>query len=278
MSISANTKLFGVVGSPIKHSLSPAIHNHWFSELGLDAIYFAFELESRQPTDDFRALYRFGVSGLNVTLPHKLSALESSMEASEAAISIGAANTLMRTKSGWRADNTDARGFLSALGRATGRTDFSDQKILVVGAGGSARAVIYALSSIGSDLTIVNRTIQRAEAVKQELAHNSKVGSLTDLSKFAETADIVVNATSMGHDGELPDLGQGNGRCFYDLSYGDAAQPALNHAQSKGWVGEDGLYMLVAQAAFAFKLWHGVLPNMDSAYQTCLKLLGRDTV
>ena len=278
MTISAKTSLFGVVGNPIRHSLSPAIHNLWFSRLEIDAVYTAFHLESEQSTQDLQALFRSGVSGLNVTLPHKFAALESSIESSDAARLIGAANTLIRTASGWRADNTDAKGFLSALGRVTGKTDFEDQQILVIGAGGSARAVIYALNTIGADLMIINRTVERAKKVKQELAPTAKTGFLEDLPTLAKSADIVVNATSMGHDGDLPDLGQGDGRCFYDLSYGDAAQPGLVHARSRGWVGEDGLFMLVAQAAYAFKLWHNVLPDMDLAYHHCLKLLGRDQI
>ena len=274
MSISAKTDVFGVIGDPIKHSFSPDIHNFWMRSAGLDAVYTAFHLASETAVSDIEALFRVGVAGLNVTLPHKSSALQAAVSVEEQCKQIGAANTLVRGEDGWHAHNTDSEGFLSALKTVLEGESLKKTRVLLIGAGGSARAVASALNVAKADLIIVNRTVQRAIELAEALVPGARTGSLDDLPDFLQSADIVVNATSMGHGGEVLNLPQGRGRLLYDLSYGAAAKGLLNAAEEAGWKTEDGLGMLVEQARAAFKLWFNIDPDPIAALALCREKLG----
>ncbi len=269
MSISPATRLYGVVGDPVAHSLSPLIHNRWIQEAGLDAVYVGLHLRSEDPASDLRALARFGFSGLSVTLPHKIAALASAGNASPAAAKIGAANTLVR-ESGpeWTAHNTDSDGFASALAYALRGT--RPGRVVLIGAGGAARAAALHLSGVGASLAIVNRSRANAVALANELAPEAETAELAQLPALSEAADIVVNSASLGHAGaSLPALPAGAGRPFLDMTYGKPAEVALAAAAAAGWVPHDGLRMLVGQAAAAFKLWFGLAPNEAGALAAC---------
>lgn len=262
-------KLFAVVGDPVSHSLSPLIHNRWIAEAGLDAHYSAIHLQSANPAADIRALAA-DYAGLNVTLPHKLAALEAAAAATSETRAIGAANTLSRENgSDWIAYNTDVAGFSDALTAALGssRTKLS---VVMIGAGGAARAAVASLAASGARLAIVNRSAANAKALAADLAPRAETGELTDLAAFAETADVVVNSASLGHaGGNLPALPVGKGRPFLDLSYGKAAAQTLAAAATSGWTPHDGLPMLVGQAAAAFRIWFGISPDEAGALKAC---------
>jgi shikimate dehydrogenase len=270
MSISPATRLYGVVGDPVAHSLSPLIHNRWMHEAGIDAVYVALHLQSPDATADLRALARAGFSGLNITLPHKIAALAAAGTISPDAQRVGAANMLARETDGvWAAHNTDIEGFSLALAHALSR-DLRGKRVVLIGAGGAARAAVYALAALGVELAIVNRTKANADALAKELAPKAETAELNQLDSLAEKADIVVNSASLGHAGEaLPSLPAGKGRPFLDLSYGKAARGALAAAKTAGWAPHDGLRMLVGQAASAFKIWFGVSPNTAGALSAC---------
>lgn len=270
MSISPATRLYAVVGDPVAHSLSPMIHNRWMREAGLDAVYLALHLQSPDAAADLRALARAGFSGLNITLPHKLAALAAAAKASPGAQRVGAANTLTReTDGGWTAYNTDVEGFSVALAHALTR-DPSGKRVVLIGAGGAARAAAYALAGLGVELAILNRSRASADALASEFAPDAEVAELSQLGSYAEAADIVVNSASLGHAGaSLPALPAGKGRPFLDLSYGKAAKETLASAKSAGWAPHDGLRMLVEQAAAAFKIWFGISPDIASALSAC---------
>jgi len=270
MSITPATKLYGVVGDPIAHSLSPLIHNRWIREAGLDAVYVALHLQSPDPTADLGALARAGFSGLNITLPHKLAALKSAANVSPEAKLVGAANTLSR-ESGpdWAAHNTDIEGFSLALSHALSGNP-RGRRVVLIGAGGAARAAAYALGQLGAELAIVNRTAANAEALANELAPQAETAELAQLNSLAERADIVVNSASLGHAGvSLPQLPAGKGRPFLDLSYGKAAKETLAAAKAAGWAPHDGLRMLVGQAAAAFQIWFDISPDVPGALSAC---------
>jgi shikimate dehydrogenase len=270
MSISPATKLYAVVGDPVAHSLSPLIHNRWMHEAGVDAVYVALHLKSPDPAADLRALARAGYSGLNITLPHKIAALASAGSASPEARQVGAANTLARENGGdWIAHNTDVAGFSLALAHCLG-ADLKGRRVVLIGAGGAARAAALHLAGLGVELAIVNRSTANADALAKALAPGAGTADLGDLNSLAERADIVVNSASLGHAGaNLPELPTGKGRPFLDLSYGKAAKNTLAAAAAAGWAPHDGLRMLVGQAAAAFRIWFGQSPDMNGALSAC---------
>lgn len=270
------TKLYGVVGDPVSHSLSPVIHNAWIREHGLDATYEALHVPKGEFESGLSSLQDRQALGLNITLPHKEAAIELAESASEVARRIGAANTLVRLKSGgWLAENTDAPGFTESLAQAN--IEIADQNVCLLGAGGAARAVALALSDMRATLTICNRTESRAEELVKHLNINADIRDLEHAEAEMGKADVVINTLSLGHTGRTLDFPEGKLRTFYDISYGKPAKAMLEQAETAGWKPLDGLGMLVAQAAFSFELWFGILPDMESALARCRKLVEATT-
>ena len=261
------TKLLGVIGDPIAHSMSPLIHNGWLRDLRIDATYEAMHVPEGAFPDAIETLSKRDTLGVNVTLPHKSSALAAAATSSPAAKAIGAANTLTFDGDSWHADNTDAPGFLEALGSIDPYTD----KVVLLGAGGSARALVYALTGLGVPVRILNRTESKAAALASELGSDKAVhGSINQYREYIEDATIVINTTSMGYSGDIVALPEGRDRQFFDISYGKVAVPQLAHAEAMGWRVRDGLTMLVAQAAFSFEIWFGEKPDMKSGLRRCM--------
>ncbi len=270
MTLTPATRLYGVVGDPIAHSLSPLIHNRWIAEARLDAVYVALHLKSAEPASDLRALARAGFSGLNVTLPHKTAALAAARAASPEAKGVGAANTLVRDADGeWSAHNTDVEGFSLALA-AAGASRLSGRRVVLIGAGGAARAAVVALGARGANLAIVNRSNANAQRLGADLAPTAEIWGMDRLTQLASEADLVINSASLGHDGEtLPALPAGRGRPFLDMSYGRPARDTLAAASAAGWSVHDGLRMLVGQAEAAFRLWFDIAPDAEGALKAC---------
>jgi shikimate dehydrogenase len=247
------TVLAGVLGYPVAHSRSPAMHNAAFAALGLDWHYVKLPVPPELFERTARALPGSGYAGANVTIPHKLAALSLADNGSAAARSIGAANTLtFRDDGGIDADNTDAGGFLASLepDSPRGRT------ALVLGAGGAARAVVWALVEAGaSDVAIWNRTPERAD----ELANAFGARAV----RQPEPADIAVNATSVGlHGGSLPLEKLERPAVAVDLVYGGET-PFAAWARGGGARVVDGLEVLVRQGALSLRHWTGADPPLD---------------
>ena len=262
------TKLFAVVGDPVAHSLSPLIHNAWLAAAGLDAHYGRVHLQSEDAAADLRAMVH-EYSGLNVTLPHKIAAANAAARVEPLAARIGAANTLVNEGGAWVAHNTDIAGF-EAAARAAGCGIGPGLNVILIGAGGAARAAVTSLHEAGAKITILNRSVENAKALARDLAPRAETGGLEELTARAELADLIVNSASLGHGGaSLPALPAGRGRAFLDLSYGKAADGTLKAAETAGWTPHDGLTMLVAQAAAAFRLWFGIDPDQASALGAC---------
>ena len=264
-------KHHAVFGTPISHSLSPRIHAAFARQCGIELDYLAIEADAgdfRAKLDDFAA---HGGTGANVTLPLKEAAFALCSEASERARRAGAVNTLVRAGDGWHGDNTDGAGLVRDL---TGRhmLDLRARRALLLGAGGAARGIAPALLEAGiGELTIVNRTPERADALADALGEPGRVhprylGDLAALGEF----DLIVNATSAARGGQLPALPRSlvGRRCAaVDLSYGEAAIPFLAWARANGCHDAvDGLGMLVEQAAESFALWLGTRPETDGVY------------
>ena len=253
----------GVCGWPIRHSRSPEMQNAALRAAGLsDWRYMRLPLPPDRFADVVRALPGRGFVGVNVTIPHKEAALELADHVGELAAAIGAANTLVFAADGSiLADNTDAPGLLAAL--PSGHAP-RGRRALVLGAGGSGRAVAHALVGAGAQVSIWNRTPARAEELAGELG--------AEVARGRVAADIVVNCTSVGLDGDpesfkaLPvDADHvGAGSCVVDLVYRDGGTPLLAAARAWGADTVDGREMLVAQGAASFERWTGIPASLDA--------------
>jgi shikimate dehydrogenase len=255
-------KIFGIFGDPIEHSLSPVMQNEALRALGLDASYHAFRVARNGLEDAIRGAAAMGFGGLNLTIPLKEKALELDfLRADELALAIGAVNTISFDNDSdqgnrIRGHNTDGWGALLALQDARVRVD--GRRVLLIGAGGAARAVAYTLEKEGAEISIANRSLPRA----LELA--ASVGGmgfcLCDLEKLVCRADIIINATSIGmragdsrlFDGRLINRHQ----AVFDIVYNRDTK-LLQDARAAGSVAIDGVMMLVYQGAKALEIWTG---------------------
>ena len=263
---------YAVFGHPVAHSLSPRIHAAFAQQTGIVLEYTAIDAA---PHDFVAALDRFADdsgAGANVTLPLKEAAFAICAQTTDRARRAGAVNTLTRNEGHWHGDNTDGAGLVRDL---TGRhgLDLRARRALLLGAGGAARGVAPALLDAGiSELIIVNRTAERADALADALgepdrAHSRYWRDLGDLGDFS----LIVNATSASRQDQgaftLPFHLATPRTLAVDLNYGEAAIPFLAWARAAGCHDAvDGLGMLVEQAAEAFEHWHGVRPDTDPVY------------
>jgi shikimate dehydrogenase len=285
-----------VLGKPISHSRSPAMQNAALEELGLapDWAYEAIEVSPEDFEDRVHEMAGEGFAGANVTIPHKLAALAIADEASEAATEIGAANTLTFTSDGITAENTDATGILDALAplysiRGQTRHEagywLDGTRALVLGAGGSARAAVWALTRAGAEVSIWNRTAKKAAALAQDLGALS-VSLIDPENHPLETFNLVLNATSVGLEGAGaepaglgadPDRGPSDLKALHidadslsathivvDLVYGAAETQLVAAARSRGARVVDGLEVLVRQGAASLRLWTGLEPPVET--------------
>lgn len=260
--------LYAVFGHPIRHSMSPFIHARFAEQTGRRVRYEAFDCGVEDLEAALEAFASRGGHGANVTLPLKAQALALCREVSPAAEKIGAANTLTRIDGGWRANNTDGKGLMRDLAERH-RFDLRGRRALILGAGGAAHAAAFALIDAGvGELFIVNRTPERAEQLADRFDEPARVHTRywEDLGRCG-SFDLIVNATSAGHDVvalDLPNAIVGTRCLCYDMSYSLAAIPFLSWARAAGASHAlDGLGMLVEQAAESYLLWHGVRPETD---------------
>lgn len=266
------TRRLAVLGDPIDHSLSPRIHSGWIDDYSLNARYEAIRIEDGTFQSGVNELCIKGFTGFNVTLPHKHRALEFSGKSTPRAQAIGAANTLtyLNDESIWLADNTDAPGFMMALNNIIDSAALKTKTIVVLGAGGAARAVVYSLKPYADRLTLLNRTAEKAADLSHELVSGKAAsGGLEYLAACIDSETILINTTSAGHNGALLPLPNRVGTLFYDISYGAAADRQLAMATELGWRTADGLSMLVGQAAASFETWFGIAPDIDRAMLRC---------
>ncbi len=256
---------YAVIGQPVAHSRSPRIHALFAQQTGAALSYEAIEVAPESLEETLKRLHAEGYAGLNLTLPHKAAAVALCESVSEAGARAGSINTLVRTDTGWRGDNTDGSGLLRDLRETLGVT-IENQRVLVLGAGGAARGILEPLLAAGpAQLAISNRNPWKPEDIAAAFKPLGNIVPRTHLSLKGDHFDLVINATSAGHSGEAPRLPPrlfADGAMAYDLNYGPAARPFLDWARTQG-AGRtaDGLGMLVEQAADAFLLWRGTRPS-----------------
>ena len=283
--INGATKLVGIIGWPVEHSLSPAMHNAAFAELGLDWAYLPMPVFPDHLGDAIRGLQALGFSGANVTVPHKQAVMQYLDDISHNAQVIGAVNTIHIEGGQLYGDNTDAPGFLRSLEDVGFEPD--EVRAVVLGAGGAARAIAHALAQAGSqELALFSRRRQQAEHLCSDLsrfhprvrfvAHN-----LADVDQIDERFDLLVNATPVGMwpntesspwPRQLPVPAH---LMVCDLIYIPAESLFLTQARASGAETINGLGMLVAQGALAFEVWTGIRPPIDTMKAACLRAMGR---
>jgi shikimate dehydrogenase len=263
--------LAGVIGSPIAHSKSPRLHRHWLAKYGIAGDYVPLHVEKDDLRDVLRVLPKMGFVGANVTIPHKVAALEIADQVSDRASLIGAANTLIFHEDGKIiADNTDGYGFLANLkqGAPDWRPDLGPAAVL--GAGGAARAVIVSLLDAGvPEILLANRTRTKADVLRSEFGSRVRVFEWVQAGNMIEAATTVVNTTSLGMLGS-PDLrvpldGLQPGTVVTDLVYNPLRTHLLDEAEKAGCSVVDGLGMLLHQGVPGFERWFGVRPEVDQA-------------
>ncbi len=261
-------KWFAVIGDPIEHSKSPNMHNAWFNEMEIDATYIPIHVKNEQLEISVASLKTLGASGWNVTIPHKQTIIPFLDELDELAEKMGAVNTVVRLQDGkLKGYNTDGSGFVHSLEEAVGN-EHKKRPILIIGAGGAARGIAFALQQYGySNITIANRTISRGLEIIHELGEGKAI-SLQDAEQQLNQFEIVIQTTSAGlanSEFSLPlsleKLQQG--AIVADIVYNPLMTPFLLEAQKKNATIVNGLGMFVHQGAIAFNYWLGQYPDTN---------------
>jgi shikimate dehydrogenase len=270
--------LAGVIGHPIAHSRSPALHNYWLKRYGLKGHYIPMDIAPLDLPDLIRALPRLGFVGLNITIPHKEAILHIADIVTDRAALIGAANTLIFRKDGKiHADNTDGSGFIANLRQHAPNWAPASGPAVVLGAGGAARAVVAALIEVGvPEIRLANRTRARANALRSDFGAKIHVHEWVHAGNLLDDAVTVVNTTSLGMTGK-PDfripLDSLNPKALVnDLVYTPLKTQFLIEAEAVGATVVDGLGMLLHQAAPGFERWFGVRPEIDGATRQAVLL------
>lgn len=260
-----------VIGSPIAHSRSPALHQHWLNSYGIKGYYIPMDVSQDDLSEVIRSLPLMGFVGANITIPHKEAVLDLADVVTDRAALIGAANTLIFRKDGKiHADNTDGYGFIQNLKQGAPNWNPVSGPAAVLGAGGAARAVIAALMETGvTEIRLSNRTRNRADILKQEFGAKVKVFDWVKAGNMIEGAATVINTTSLGMVGKpefrVPLDGLDSGAVVTDLVYTPLETAFLQKARAKGCVTVDGLGMLLHQAVPAFERWFGHRPEVNDA-------------
>lgn len=257
---SGTTRTAAVIGNPVRHSLSPPIHNAGFQALDLDWVYVAFDIAPGRAADAVAAMRTLHLGGLSVTMPHKADIAASLDRLTPQAQRLGAVNCVAWDQGELVGHNTDGGGFVDSLELETSEP-VAGRTCVVVGAGGAARAVVLALAEAGAaDVAVINRTQRKAHAAAELAGDVGRVGAVADIAE----AQIVVNATSVGMDGTsgagrlpVPETSLRAGQRVCDLVYHPVETPLLAAARLSGATAVGGVGMLVHQAARQFTLWTG---------------------
>ena len=284
-SINGRTRVIGIFGHPVEHSFSPAMHNAAFSHLGLDYVYVPFPVNPRNLAGAVEGIRSLDLAGVNVTIPHKSAVLELLDEVSPEAGLIGAVNTIFNDNGILKGYNTDAAGFVTSLERDRGVTPHG-KRVLILGAGGAARAVSVQLAMAGAELITFSTPFPEETAVLKKVitgSTNTAVGEVgwdrDELAGCLNETDILVNATPVGMHpatGEMPPVPLDSlpgDALVCDLIYNPGETMLLKKAKERDLAVLNGLGMLLYQGALAFRLWTGVEAPLGVMRQTLEKQL-----
>jgi shikimate dehydrogenase len=266
--ITGTTKLLGVIGHPVEHSLSPVMHNAALENLGLNYVYLPFPIKPEDLEAAIKGFAAIGVIGFSITIPHKQAIIPLLSEISPLAKAVGAVNTVIRKNEQWIGTNTDVEGFLAPL-QTTYQRDWSNTVALILGNGGAARAVVAGCNQLGcKSIYVVGRNLAKLEDFRNSWANsglltNLQVSPWNEIPELISQASLLVNTTPVGMH---PNMNQSPlteeemkllapGSIAYDLIYIPSPTQFLQQAQKQGAIAIDGLSMLVHQGAAALKMW-----------------------
>lgn len=270
--VNGHTRVYAILGCPVAHSLSPLMQNAAFAAAGIDAVYVPFAVQETELGNAVTGLRALAICGCNITVPHKEKVAEYLDYLSPDAQAIGAVNTIVRNGDILEGHNTDADGFITSLNRDLGFTP-SGSRVLVLGAGGAARACVYALARAkAAQIYVANRNPMRAESICRDFSPRFSATRLIPgglkTSSFTTAClevDLIVNTTSLGLSEDAADpLPWGNinsKTLFYDVVYKADMTPMVASAREHGLHAVDGLGMLIAQGEQAFRIWTGIDPG-----------------
>jgi shikimate dehydrogenase len=268
------SKTFAVIGDPIDHSLSPNIHSAAFRELNLDCSYIAYRIPKEELEEGIESLKKIKIDGFNVTIPHKVEMMKYLDKLDESCSVIGAVNTVTNNDGILKGYNTDMDGFLEPFKKRN--ISLKDLKILLLGAGGAARAIVAGFAKEhAQSITIANRTLTNAKNIVE---FSNKIGlkanaiKLDEVGNTAKDYDVIVNATSIGLKNESSPIsleGINSKTIVYDIVYMPINTDFLKKAKEKGAIIIYGYEMLLGQATRAFEIWHG----MEAPYNAMKKAL-----
>ena len=284
--VSGKTRVCGVIGDPIEHTMSPVMHNAAFSELGIDYVYLPFRVKKDDLGQAIAGARALNLAGLNVTIPHKVAVISFLDELDPIAKRIGAVNTIVNDNGALRGYNTDATGFLQALLDKGIKPE--GKKVVVLGAGGASRGISFILAESGANLVILNRQveIEWAENLAREISRAFKKETVAlelndaNLAEALEGTDILVNTTSVGMS---PDINETpvpmrllkSTPVVFDIVYNPIQTRLLREAQAAGASTISGLDMLAWQGALAFEKWTGLKAPLELMKKEAMKALGK---
>lgn len=278
--ITGETKLLGIIGAPVEHSLSPVMHNAAISHLGVDYIYLPFPIKPQNLTTAIAGFASIGIVGFNITIPYKQAIIPLLSEVTPTAKLVGAVNTVWRTETGWKGTNTDVNGFLSPLQPL--QRDWANITPIILGNGGAARAVVVGLAKLGClQIHIVGRDQHKLENFTKSWQNTSltaalRVHSWEQLSEIIRETELLINTTPIGMSPNINDspvestlfARMQEKAIAYDLVYTPNPTQFLKNAKQQGLTIIDGLEMLVQQGAVALQLWLQRLVPVDIMTQS----------
>ncbi|MFH1625798.1 MAG: shikimate dehydrogenase [Pseudomonadota bacterium] len=291
MDIDGNTKVTGILGHPVRHSLSPLMHNTAFESLGLNYVYLPFDIKPENLEGAITAIRYMNIAGVNVTIPYKEKVIRYLDELDTEAELIGAVNTIKNVDGKLLGFNTDGMGFVESLKYDLGFNP-KGKNMLMIGAGGAARGIFASLCSNGAkSVCVTNRTSGRAKKLIEEFSDrfpsvefsilplDSLLSSNDNTLKYClNSTDLLINATSVGMKGDsltLPLNRLPRGVIIYDIVYNPLKTPLLVEAEETGLTTQNGLSMLVFQGALSFKIWTDADPPVKLMKETLVKKLSR---
>ncbi|MGM7683078.1 shikimate dehydrogenase [Cytobacillus sp. Hm23] len=278
------TKLFGLIGCPVAHSLSPQMHNDAFGNLEIDAKYHAFHVEPENLENAILGCKALQIAGFNVTIPHKVSIMKYLDDIDQLAEQIGAVNTVVNNNGRLIGYNTDGPGYVRALANIV-TSQLNSKKILIIGSGGAARGIYFSLAKHGvQSIDICNRTMTTAVELVKQCQFDVQSSALT--IHEAETRiphyDIIINTTSVGMSPKtnavpISTKNINKNHLVSDIIYNPLETKLLTEARNNGAVVQNGVDMFVCQGALAFETWTSMFPNTDRMKKIVLKKLGGTT-
>lgn len=281
--MNADFKTFCIIGDPINHSLSPAIHNAAFNTLGLDCSYIALRVQEGQLKNSIDSLRAIKIGGFNVTMPHKVKVLNYVDRCDKIVQLVGAANTVNNEEGKFCAYNTDVAGFIRPLRER--KISFNGIEVLILGAGGAARAVVVALSGERgiANINIFNRNTDRSTNLSKlvkELGLKASIVSNDDIQKMASKSELIINTTPLGMSNEeslIKSASISKDSIVYDIVYKPINTKLIVNAKTAGAQVVYGYEMLLEQATASFKIWLKMDPPIDSMKKVLFGMFGEPT-